>query len=299
MSEAATTGDHAITYQQGEKEIEIGGMESSEEKSEKSLVVPSEEANRFFTVAFADASMANVIPVSIEKSTGTENINELIKAYNKLNLENIGLYKPPFYNNMVVEENRENNEAIVYLTSNENLSSSAESQWFEKLFRETIKWSPYDRLQIEGSTNIKGDLLSGINEIVKKQEKKAYLKYETDTGEKYLMPSEQAFNTVEEAFDSMKNVYGSEQVKPLLPADVSIESVQRQGHELIIHFSDIKEQIHPSDELTMVEGILLTAKDFGFEQVLFTNLNKSRIGTYDVTKPIDVPAAPNPIDINR
>lgn len=297
--EAAASEDAAVTFQKEANDKEVGLEQSSEETSEKSLVVPASDAKRYFTVAFTDAAMASIIPISVKKSAETENINDLIMAYDQLQLEDLGLFKPPFYNNMKVEEDSNNKEVTVLLTKNDNLSSGAESQWFEKLFNETMKWSPYDRVQIKGSESITGDLLSGMDEInVIKQEKKGYLKYETDTGERYLMPTEQSFNTVEEAFDSMKNAFGAEQVKPLVPADMSIESVEGKRHELIVNFSNIQEQMNPADELTMLEGILLTAKDFGYTQVLFTNLSKTRIGSYDVTKPIDVPAAPNPIDIN-
>ncbi|ALC81448.1 MULTISPECIES: hypothetical protein [Bacillus] len=297
MKEEASTDDSAVTFQK-EIEKDAGLEQSSEETNEKSLIVPARDAKRYFTVAFTDAAMASVIPVSIEKSTETENINDIIKKYDKLKLKDLGLFKPPFYDNMKIEEDSGNKEVTVFLSKNDDLSSSAESQWFEKLLKETMKWSPYDRVQIKGNASVAGDLLGGMEEIEKIQEKNAYLKYETDSGERYLMPTEQSFNTVEEAFDSMKIAFGAEQIKPLMPDGLSIESVQSEGHELIVNFSDTKEQIQPADELAMLEGIMLTAKEFGYQQVLFTNLSKTRIGSYDVTKPIDVPAAPNPIKIN-
>jgi hypothetical protein len=269
--------------------------------NEKSLVVPAEEANNFFTVAFTNAEMAAIIPISIPKATGTENINELIEKYDTLHFENIGLYKPAFYDHMKLQEVKENKKEVkVLLSKIDHLSSSAESEWFKNVFQETMKWGPYDRIQIEGSKKLTGDLLGGMDQIeINKQEKKGYLKYETDTGEKYLLPTEQTFSTIEEAFASMKDDSGAKQIKPLLPDGVTISPVQREGRELIVNFSGKKEQIKQTDDLTMLEGILLTAKDFGYKKVLFTNLPENRIGAYDVTKPIDVPAAPNPIEINR
>ena len=42
----------------------------------------------------------------------------------------------------------------------------------------------------------------------------------------------------------------------------------------------------------MIEAILLTAKEYGFDTVQFKNTNVKNIGRFDLEHPIQVPIAP-------
>lgn len=48
----------------------------------------------------------------------------------------------------------------------------------------------------------------------------------------------------------------------------------------------------------MIEAILLTAKEFGFKKVQFQNAGNEKIGHFNLRKAIEVPVAPNLIDLH-
>ncbi|UOK56899.1 hypothetical protein MGI18_19400 [Bacillus sp. OVS6] len=49
----------------------------------------------------------------------------------------------------------------------------------------------------------------------------------------------------------------------------------------------------------MLEAILMTAKEFGYENVKFEGINVDRVGDMNVTEAVPVPFSPNPVELNE
>lgn len=182
-----------------------------------------------------------------------------------------------------------------------SIESAADSDLLKKMLKETLTWSPYERIKLKKVQNGAGqDFYKsyGISAemSVHKQTNRAYFSYSDSLGQEYLIPSEQTYYSVYQAIDGMKTTDGGSQTASIIEADaIASVSEREDGEQLRIQLSE-KHKVEDSLEgILMIEGLLLTAKEFGYSEVLFTHAHAKKIGNYDVTKPIAVPAAPNPL----
>lgn len=117
----------------------------------------------------------------------------------------------------------------------------------------------------------------------------------TDASRKFLIPIPQEESTIEEALIDLKNSNEDFNVYKVIPENINI-TVEEEKNNLTIIFSEKIDSIDPEKGVTMIEAILMTAKSYGYETVRFSNLMVDYIGPYDVTGPIRVPEAVNPIN---
>ncbi|MEC3884704.1 hypothetical protein VKA52_13305 [Halobacillus sp. HZG1] len=115
------------------------------------------------------------------------------------------------------------------------------------------------------------------------------------SSERFLAPiSVEDSLTFREALSLMKEKGKGLYVSPAVPEHVQFTSTTiDQGimNIQVEHESWASEQ----QLLTMVEAILVTAGQFGFERVKFNGMNVSEFSTYDLKEPIDVPEIMNPV----
>ncbi|MGR9049884.1 hypothetical protein ACQ4XT_14765 [Halobacillus faecis] len=100
--------------------------------------------------------------------------------------------------------------------------------------------------------------------------------------------------TFRDALSLMKETGEGLFVTPAVPEHVQFTSTtvdQQTVNINLQHESWASEQ----QLLTMVEAILATAGQFGFEKVKFNGINVSEFSTYDLEEPIDVPQRINPV----
>ncbi|MBN9653116.1 hypothetical protein J0K78_02470 [Halobacillus sp. GSS1] len=116
-----------------------------------------------------------------------------------------------------------------------------------------------------------------------------------DSSERFLAPiSVEGSPTFREALSLMQEKGKGLYISPAVPEHVQFTSTTiDQGimNIQVQHESWASEQ----QLLTMVEAILVTAGQFGFERVKFNGMNVSEFSTYDLEEPIDVPGRINPV----
>ncbi|MBX0356179.1 hypothetical protein [Halobacillus sp. Nhm2S1] len=116
-----------------------------------------------------------------------------------------------------------------------------------------------------------------------------------DSPERLLAPiSVDGSPTFQDALSMMKERGRGLYVSPAVPEHVQFNTVTADEGVVSInlqHESWAGEQ----QLLTMVEAILATAGQFGFEKVKFNGVNVSKFSTYDLEEPIDVPQGINPV----
>ncbi|MCP3738686.1 hypothetical protein [Rossellomorea sp. BNER] len=121
----------------------------------------------------------------------------------------------------------------------------------------------------------------------------AYYRYELSNNESYYVKGNQSYDTVEAALNAMKDVPNSI-YKSILPSKIAFE-VNRKGTTVNIAF---KPQINLNElelkeSMSLVEGILLTASEFGIKEVTFENIQPPKWENFNFTEPVDVPVSPN------
>jgi hypothetical protein len=269
-----------------------------------SRIVTKEDLRHQDVVVFGlpDVNAQTVIPVSIlVQKDGQSREQQMEKAKAQLREEEWGLSKS-LLDHVAISSSRENKGVwLVHVPKTHPVFSggSTSEEMFLSSMEETVRWAGGKEVQFF-TDNQKGIELpnTGRMELMKIADKKrAYYLYQFDRSHPlFLAPSRQLFQSLKAALQQMKNV--SEQpFRPSIPKQVSIAMIHPQQDGVIIKFTnDSKLDASPSTHW-MIEAILLTAKEFGFQSVTFMGGNVSRVGPYVFGKKIDVPIAPNPMPI--
>ncbi|MCC9021064.1 sugar dehydratase [Bacillus nakamurai] len=267
---------------------------------QKTFVVSKKEKNNYITMAFADSKTSAVIPVSFEKNKPNESIEEALTEGRNVNVPDSFMSVPELLDGVKVTEDQK--DLLVQINQRAAIESSAEADLLQKMLKETLSWSPYERIKvtnIQSSTGLEFGKSYGIStEIpIPKKKNRAYFSYHDDLGQEYLIPSEQTYDSIKKAIDGMKTGRGSHTAGVIEADSIASVSEGESHQQLRIQFSGKQTAEDSLKGILMIEGLLLTAKEFGFSEVLFTHTRAKKIGEYDVTKPISVPAAPNPIPV--
>lgn len=191
-----------------------------------------------------------------------------------------------------VAEDKETGQLTYTVTDDElNNSGGGEELLYESLLF-ALEASPYDKIMLRKSDGSVPSFshLGKISEInIADQAKKGYYQYTHDNGDIFLVPSEAAFESISEALTAMKSSPNDDFV-PIIPEDIELTSTS-ENKLLTISF---EEELTMNDaRLLFIEGILMTAKEFGFDEVLFQNIGSSTWEGFDLSKPVSVPVSPN------
>ncbi|KAF1679793.1 sigma-X negative effector [Bacillus sp. SKDU12] len=266
-----------------------------------SFVVPEKEQSHYITVAIADAETSAIIPISIKKTNADQTIQDMLSRSGELGiLDHDAITIPSFIDEVEVKEKPKQKELSVRVHQLITAFSVRDDTLLKKLLKESLKWSPYEKVTFLSDQNESGVPIGSygtFTEIsIPKQSKRAYCLYQNKQGQDFLVPSKKTFNTVKEAIKDMESS-SQEDTEPLIQTG-AVQSVTEKQNHLYIRFSKDAEVDDSITGILMLEGLLLTAKDFGFTDVTFTETKAKKIGKYDVSDPISVPAAPNPISLN-
>ncbi|MCA1030563.1 hypothetical protein LCL95_05845 [Bacillus timonensis] len=188
------------------------------------------------------------------------------------------------------------------------LSSSTEEEMFKQSIEETFRWNLFENalLYTDGQSGIEMGNTGKVKEIaITPQNKRFYLLYTKEgVNQKYLVPIKMAgvktAVTFEDAFFSMYNdfEYPSVTLKRTIPKGVTIENivVENKNRHVTIVFTQDSVLENDEQNILMVESIMLTAKEFGFDTVTFIG-NINQIGEIQFNVPMIVPFSPNPIQL--
>lgn len=156
-------------------------------------------------------------------------------------------------------------------------------------------------LKTEGNPGIENEFYGEIKEMeIASLNKSAYFVYKYD-GERMVlvpMPVNGPEATFEKALEMMKSGLANDSpLEPSIPEEVEIGgvAVTNKSGQVEIALEGASDLPSEQEGVTMMEAILLTAKEFGYVEVIFTTEESQRIGPYDMNKPIETPSAPNPI----
>lgn len=109
------------------------------------------------------------------------------------------------------------------------------------------------------------------------------------------MPSKAHYSSYEDAVEAMKRTSDAG-LDPLIK-DEPIKEVTSKGKHVTITFGATARLSDSNDHILLIEGLLLSAKDFGFTEVTIQQAGTDQVGPYELEEPIEVPALPNPVVI--
>ncbi|MEK4200554.1 hypothetical protein [Cytobacillus sp. FSL K6-0265] len=113
----------------------------------------------------------------------------------------------------------------------------------------------------------------------------------------FLVPFRKKINSVTDAFAAMKTGIETYNLKASIPDDIDFETEVVSDEQLLITFEDDADIKNDEETLYTIEAILLTAKEFEYNEVKLENTEIDQIGRFDLEKEIQVPVAPNKRDL--
>ncbi|WFA03522.1 RsiX protein [Bacillus sp. HSf4] len=289
-----------VQPQSGKKEM----ADTADTAVSSTFVVPREQKDNYITFAFVDDSKSVVVPISLRKNVAINDMEDALDAYTRLDVDQFTSFNTSYLDQVTFSEEKKSKKVTIQV--NEKIPGLSEEDF--NLLRETInqtfKWGSYDSVLFlssnGGESGAEYDSFGMEADIaITHQGQRGYFLYESSDGKRFLAPSQESYQSIEEAVKMMQTAESGSHLKSIITGDKLIQDVQEKGKELVIQFSSAADIQNQTDDILMVEGLLLTAKDFGFNQVRFENAKIDRIGSYDLSKSVQVPYAPNPMTIEN
>lgn len=190
-------------------------------------------------------------------------------------------------------------EGTATLTLPEGFSlgqGSSTSYIFSRMLH--FMFSPYGITKVsllsEGDAKIDLGPIGDIGELqIDGEDKAAYKIYDNEL----LVPIPmEANSSIEEAIEEMKIDEPAFNVDSAVLEDMGI-AIETDGEQITV---GLPEAVYYSDEKDfsmLLEALLMTAKSYGYNQVTILDSPIVSVGEYDLTNPIPVPLAVNPVDI--
>lgn len=139
-----------------------------------------------------------------------------------------------------------------------------------------------------GNTGVLDELYISANR------NRAYFLYYPDGSDIPLMaPINNEHTDIQSALEAMKTDQSELGLKASLGSSFSFKEVDVKDDKLVITFDDHTKIADDLPTLYSFEAILLTAKEFGLQSVVFMNSPISQLGPFDLTQEIKVPIGAN------
>lgn len=254
-------------------------------------------------VGLPDEQVQYLIPITLI----TNHLNDLSQYYNRIpefiNEDQWGV-KPYLFEDALFELNTNQHEASMQIPPDfTTIEGSALLYMFEKTLM--TMFLPYDidyvSFKSENERGIDLGAFGVIDELsLVNNQKASYKVYQlSEDRPAFLIPiPHQEKIDLKTAFAEMKKSEDEFHVFLTIPEHV-FYSLKENGHELIVHFNDNVLLEDTQEYVTMIDAMLMTAKEFGFASVQFENAMLDNLGAYDLSKPVLVPDVINPIYIHE
>ncbi|WP_246942277.1 GerMN domain-containing protein [Bacillus pinisoli] len=258
--------------------------------------------DNYVTIGVVDEQYMSVVPITFVLNDAATSRLELVEqALDQLPYENFGLGVTPL-SNLDFEEVGDNKVEVIFP---EGFVSKGfeDTAYFEGII-ETLRWMGYTEaiLKMKDGTQVELGKYGPRDTIsLSMSTLKGYFASTSGNGATYLVPSNATYSSFGEALEGMKG--NENHLQPTIPSNITIETSEIDNDSLLVTFSP-ESSINQEDSshILMIKAILLTAKEFGYQDVTFENTPERMDGIELQVKnqpnPVQVPLAPNYINFN-
>ncbi|MGM0942230.1 MAG: hypothetical protein ACQEWU_14930 [Bacillota bacterium] len=283
------------------EEQDMAGQGNILEKQDSSTVNSSlvvnetESSDQLVYAAVAEKQMQYIIPLTfiVPDSSVNEAYNQLDQLIATTNQDNdIYLFRDIKY-----QFDEENNQVSLNLPNGFSLGNgTATAGMFQRML--AVMFQPYqiERVKFTGNLdNVDFDEMGRVKEMSIKETKTfSYKLYDQAAQKRLIQVPNEEHETIVDAINKLKTSEESYHVERTIPKDMQF-SIHSNDQSLRLEFRNDSSLTNNEEGITMIESILMTAKSYGYVEVQFENASIERVGEYDLTKPIPVPVAANPI----
>ncbi|MFZ4454455.1 hypothetical protein [Salibacterium aidingense] len=286
------------TVETGEKEVSYENYTAALKQED----IGQEE--NAVTIPLQNAQASLVVPVTFIAEPSQNPMETLEQQSDNYNGEELGLGPSPL-RNIDWTDGGDNTFLEADFDEKETPVSSAESNLIVKSLSETLRYRDETEVLLtdDGDSGVDLGSYGMMEHYTEEENNRGYYVYTSDTGRSFLV-SQQAADlensnqngellTFDETLEHMQSVPDESNAEPSIPADVSFEAVEEEDGAARVAFAENSEFPEEGNVRWMMESILFTAADFGYDQVVFEGISAEEAGGYPVNQPVDIPIAPN------
>ncbi|TYO72967.1 hypothetical protein [Rossellomorea marisflavi] len=180
-------------------------------------------------------------------------------------------------------------------------NSAMEYAFYYSLFY-SFQGMGFDQVRLEDE-NGNAPQFSGYGVLKKielpKNAKQAFFTYSPNGLDHFLVPDNLEYEDLDSAVTSM-NESESEFYESTIPEGLNVRVVEKGAYPIISFMNEVHlENMEESEALELIESLLLTARSFGYKQVMFENISEEEWGGFSFNAPIETPIAPNRITLKE
>ncbi|WP_261134175.1 hypothetical protein [Bacillus sp. Marseille-Q3570] len=288
--------------QPAESKIEPKAYESND-VTYHSAAVEVPEDKQAIIVYYTDEEAENVVPVSYLADKGLPKIEALREAFQKIDTEEIGLFATEFHkgDRVKVSDDPEKNELILDIEPGTIQGSTG-----ERMFMDTVDHTAYSLgykqvvFRTNGEPGYEFSHFGPKETVDIKGPEKGFNTLFTEKGilllgERIKANDSQEPTSLEGIVKSMKidtSGFGDEEA---IQPNFFIKQIREKDKTAIVELVEGSRLENNMVYMAMIESILLTAHQFGYEQVYFLGSNVQEVGPYNLNEPLPVLKAPNVI----
>lgn len=299
------TNESANEIQQ-EESADIGGAESEimmmNEPLESYVIGGNHQGSAVANGAVTDLQNQYVIPVSFVISE-SENMDDFYNEMDQHIDEQAWGVSDYLFEDVAFEINHSVKEVEINLPADFSLGEgSATANLFERMLGLMFVHHGIDKAVFPTDNNQGVELgpFGTMKELsLPRPGRASYKLYQEESADRsFLVPVPHKKDlTIDEALTEMKSGDEDFNVFQTIPENVEL-TTESAKDTLEVTFSNEESVRNDQETLTMIEAILMTAKDYGYDSVTFKHTASKIVGLYSLTEPIPVPKAINPINQN-
>ncbi|MGP4107400.1 hypothetical protein [Virgibacillus sp. L01] len=262
----------------------------------QSYVIHSTGNKMIIYSALADRQAQYVVPLSLVVPK-TDNAGKYYKKLSTyLNEKKWGL-SDYMFPGAEFQLDKQSSQVNVNLPEDFSVTSGAQANMFQRLL--TTMFTPYqiNKAVFSHQTNL--GPIGKVKELSLIPSRVLYKRYQLSEDKRNFLvqiPVDDK-GDIKAAFTEMRNTEESYNIYQSIPDYIDF-SVEMDNDRLRLNFDDKKMVLNNQETITMIEAILMTAKSYGYQEVLFTNYANKNIGPYNLSEPIKVPDGVNPVRVD-
>ncbi|HHY71656.1 MAG TPA: hypothetical protein GX497_00205 [Bacillus bacterium] len=296
------TGDNAENFLMMAEE---GSMARIAAENQSHIIMDVEENQEILTAFVPDANAQFVVPISfiVPKEGASTRLKRLESIKDYLHEDEWGL-SDYILENVKLSEKDNGKKLIIDVPINHSYGNGST---MEIIFLETVKLTAkqlgYEAVEFRTEGKL-GIMLGNYGELTelnlkKNQTKGIYFVLQPNGhAQKFLVPIQMDVD-FSDAIAAMKLPIELDTEQIILPIRAEINfkriTLNKEKNEAIIEFAEGTPLANDENSLLMIEAILMTAKEYGVQSVLFINASQNIIGPFNLLEPISIPLAVNPM----
>ncbi|MBW8349120.1 hypothetical protein K0H71_06555 [Bacillus sp. IITD106] len=283
------------------QEIAMYSEETSDKISTLNTAVYEKDAleNEVYTFGVVTENDGIAIPITLLGSEKHQNEDWIIQYRNEAKAFDAAKYDIQDFSPLLdtIDIDKETGEARVKIAPENRPFFETHQNQINDMLQYTLQAHNVKKVKFvneNGEPVELGDFGIVPDHPIEENVKRGFFLYPVAENSQYLVPANQDSDTLEEALEYMKtkpdDFYHS-----VIPDAISPEVIKENELDVTIKFNKTValDQGNQLKNMQLIEGILLTAKEFGKKEVQFENIEPSHWENFQFDQPIKVPIAPN------